>query len=209
MVKAEGQEPRSRRSEQRIIPAPVLSRGLEAISREMVNTVMKASRSCGDQEPRDMSCGLLTYGLLCVEDVVPVHVIALELTTADHRFFDDIKEGDAYINNCPYTGATHHADITVCVPVFCDGEPLFWALSRSHHADIGAPIPSTYLPQAATIYEEGVHLPCVRVQENRQERHHSHVPHQNPGRRYLVRRLSRPDRRLPDRRAAAQGAGPA
>ena len=82
------------------------------------------------------------------------------------RFFDDIEEGDAYINNCPYTGATHHADITVCVPVFCDGEPLFWALSRSHHADIGAPIPSTYLPQAATIYEEGVHLPCVRVQEN-------------------------------------------
>ena len=121
-----------------------------------------------------MSCGLLTYDhrLLCVEDVVPVHVIALELTTMPiTEFFDDIKEGDAYINNCPYTGATHHADITVCVPVFCGGEPLFWALSRSHHADIGAPIPSTYLPEAATIYEEGVHLPCVRVQENFKDKH--------------------------------------
>ena len=171
MAKAEGQEAPPRRSEQRIEPflLSVLSHRLEAISREMVNTVMKASRSAVIKNSRDMSCGLLTYDhrLLCVEDVVPVHVIALELTTMPiTEFFDDIKEGDAYINNCPYTGATHHADITVCVPVFCDGEPLFWALSRSHHADIGAPIPSTYLPQAATIYEEGVHLPCVRVQEN-------------------------------------------
>ena len=32
--------------------------------------------------------------------------------------------------------------------------------------DIGAPIPSTYLPEAATIYEEGAYLPCVRVQED-------------------------------------------
>ena len=96
-----------------------------------------------------------------------MHVTALELTTIPiTQFFDDVREGDAYLNNCPYTGATHHADITVCVPVFCDGEPMFWALSRSHHADIGAPIPSTYLPEAATIYEEGMHFPCVRIQED-------------------------------------------
>jgi N-methylhydantoinase B len=147
----------------------VLSHRLEAISREMVNTVMKASRSAVIKNSRDMSCGLLTYDhrLLCVEDVVPVHVSALELTTQPiTEFFDDIKEGDAYLNNCPFTGATHHADITVCVPVYCDGEPMFWALSRSHHADIGAPIPSTYLPEAATIYEEGMHFPCIRFQED-------------------------------------------
>lgn len=49
---------------------------------------------------------------------------------------------------------------------FFEGTPLFWTLSRSHHADIGAPEPSTYLPFAATIYQEGVHFPCVRIQEN-------------------------------------------
>lgn len=146
----------------------VLAHRLEAINREMINTVMKASRSAVIKNSRDMSCGLLTYDhrLLCVEDVVPVHVTALELTTRPiSEFFDDIREGDAFLNNCPYTGGTHHADITVCVPVFCGGEPLFWALSRSHHADIGAPIPTTYLPNAKTIYEEGMHFPCVRVQE--------------------------------------------
>ena len=52
------------------------------------------------------------------------------------------------------------------VPIFFEGELMFWALARSHHADMGAPLPTTYLPKAATIYEEGLNFPCVRVQED-------------------------------------------
>ena len=43
---------------------------------------------------------------------------------------------------------------------------VFWTLSRSHHADVGAPEPSTYLPYAAEVYQEGVHFPCVRTHRN-------------------------------------------
>lgn len=146
----------------------VLSSRLSAIVREMNATLMKSSRSAVIKNARDFSCGLLTYDhrLLSVEDCIPIHITALDLTTKPiTEFFDDIREGDAFINNCPYTGNTHHADMTLCVPVFCDGEPLFWTLARAHHADIGAPIPTTYLPEAKTIYEEGLHLPCVRIQE--------------------------------------------
>ena len=46
---------------------------------------------------------------------------------------------------------------------------MFWTLCRAHHADIGAPIPSTYLTEAATIYEEGLHFPCVRIQRERRD----------------------------------------
>ncbi|WP_183928156.1 hydantoinase B/oxoprolinase family protein [Rhizobium mongolense] len=52
------------------------------------------------------------------------------------------------------------------MPVFYEGEPLFWMIALSHHADTGAPVPSTYLPFAKTIFEEGIHFPCVRVAEN-------------------------------------------
>jgi N-methylhydantoinase B len=150
----------------------VLASRFEAIIREMTNTVMKASRSAVIKNARDMSCGLLTYDhrLVSVEEGIPIHITALDLTTKPiTQFFDDIEEGDAFLNNCPYTGGTHHADLTLCVPVFCDGEPMFWALSRSHHADVGAPIPSTYLPYARTIYEEGMHFPCVRIQRKHQD----------------------------------------
>jgi N-methylhydantoinase B len=147
----------------------VLSSRIQSIIREMTNTVMKASRSSVIKNGRDMSCGVLTYDsrLICVEEALPIHVTALELTTRPIvELFDDIAPGDAFLNNSPYYGGTHHADLTVCVPVFFAGEALFWTLSRSHHADIGAPEPTTYLPYAKSIYEEGVHFPCVRVQQH-------------------------------------------
>ena len=151
----------------------VLSRRIEAIIREMSNTVMRASRSAVITNARDMSCGILTYDhrLISVEEAMPIHVSALELTTRPiTALFDDVKEGDAFFNNSPYHGVTHHADMTLCVPVFAAGEPLFWVLSRSHHADVGAPEPTTYLPYAATLYQEGVHFPCVRIQEGREDK---------------------------------------
>ena len=148
----------------------VLSSRLEAIIREMSNTVMKASRSAVIKNARDMSCGLLTFDhrLVCVEEAMPIHVSALDLTTRPitELFGDDIAEGDAFFNNSPFLGVTHHADMTLCMPVFIEGEPLFWTLSRSHHADVGAPEPSTYLPYAAEVYQEGVHFPCVRTHRN-------------------------------------------
>ncbi|GAB2175620.1 hydantoinase B/oxoprolinase family protein [Dongia sp. agr-C8] len=151
----------------------VLSNRFESIIREMTNTVMKASRSSVIKNARDMSCGLLTYDhrLVSVEEALPIHVTGLELTTQPiTELFDDIREGDAFLNNSPFYGGTHHADLTLCVPVFCEGEPLFWTLARSHHADIGAPEPTTYLPYAGDIYMEGVHFPCVRVHQDYQEK---------------------------------------
>ncbi|EXL02434.1 hypothetical protein BG36_15060 [Aquamicrobium defluvii] len=58
----------------------------------------------------------------------------------------------------------------MAMPVFFEGEPLFWVVALSHHADTGAPVPSTYLPFAKNIFEEGLHFPCVRVAQNYQEK---------------------------------------
>ena len=190
----------------------VLSSRFGAILREMSNGVLRASKSGVIKIARDMSCAILTYDhrLVCIEECIPVHAAAIDLTTRPlTELFDDIEEGDAFLNNCPYTGVTHHADLTLCVPVFFDGKPLFWTVSRAHHADVGAPIPSTYLPYAKTIFEEGLHFPGVRVERGLQgnPRHHPHGQNQGAGARPLVRRLSGAGGRLPHRRAPDQGAG--
>jgi N-methylhydantoinase B len=151
----------------------VLSARLSAIVREMNSTLMRTSRSSLIKNSRDFSCGLLTYNhrLLTVEDCIPIHIAGLNLATEPlTELFDDIKPGDAFLNNSPFYGNTHHADMTLCVPVFAGSEPLFWTLSRAHHADIGAPIPSTYLPEAKNVFQEGIHLPCIRIQENGQDK---------------------------------------
>ena len=127
---SDGRSPQAKSAAFDPILLAVLSNRFESIIREMTNTVMKASRSSVIKNARDMSCGILTYDhrLVSVEEALPIHVTALELTTKPiTALFDDIKEGDAFLNNSPFYGGTHHADLTLCVPVFCEGEVLFQA----------------------------------------------------------------------------------
>ncbi len=151
----------------------VLKSRFEAIVREMTLVVMRASRSAVIKNARDFSCAILTYDhkLVSVEDALPIHVMSMDMATRPlTELFDDVAAGDIFLNNCPYTGGTHHADLIMAMPVFLDGEPLFWVVALSHHADTGAPVPSTYLPFAKNIFEEGMHFPCVRVAQNYQEK---------------------------------------
>ncbi|MEL4377380.1 hydantoinase B/oxoprolinase family protein [Brucella cytisi] len=151
----------------------VLKSRFEAVVREMTLVVMRASRSAVIKNARDFSCAILTYDhrLVSVEDALPIHVMSMDLATRPiTELFDDIKPGDIFFNNCPFTGGTHHADLIVAMPVFYRGKPLFWMMALSHHADTGAPTPSTYLPFAKNIFEEGMHWPCVRIAENYKEK---------------------------------------
>lgn len=151
----------------------VLKSRFESIVREMTLVVMKASRSAVIKNAKDLSCAILTYDhrLVTTEDALPIHVSSMDVATRPiTELFDDVKQGDIFLNNSPFTGATHHADLTMALPVFFEGEPLFWAVALSHHADTGAPEPSTYLPYAKSIFEEGMHWPCVRMAENYQEK---------------------------------------
>lgn len=162
-------------SERRVDPflMSVLKSRFEAIVREMTLVVMRASRSAVIKNARDFSCAILTYKheLVSVEDALPIHVMSMDMATRPlTELFDDVTQGDIFLNNCPYTGGTHHADLIMAMPVFYQGEPLFWVVALSHHADTGAPVPSTYLPFAKNIFEEGMHFPCVRVAQNYEEK---------------------------------------
>lgn len=151
----------------------VLKSRFEAIVREMTLVVMRASRSAVIKNARDFSCAILTYDhkLVSVEDALPIHVMSMDMATRPlTELFDDVAAGDIFLNNCPYTGGTHHADLIMAMPVFFEGEPLFWVVALSHHADTGAPVPSTYLPFAKNIFEEGLHFPCVRVAQDYKEK---------------------------------------
>ena len=151
----------------------VLKSRFEAIVREMSLVVQRASRSAVIKNARDFSCAILTYEheLVTVEDALPIHVMSMDMATRPvTELFNDIRQGDIYINNCPFTGGTHHADLIMMMPVYAGDEPLFWVVALSHHADTGAPVPSTYLPFAKNIFEEGLHFPCVRLAENYREK---------------------------------------
>jgi N-methylhydantoinase B len=150
----------------------VISNRLDTIVREMENTLLRTGRSAILNMARDFSCALVTGDnrLLATAEGLPVHVIGMEyLAEAMTDLHDDLAEGDAFLHNDPYLGNTHPADHTILVPVFFEGRHLFTAAAKAHQADCGNALPTTYMPFARDVYEEGsLVFPAVRIQRDYQ-----------------------------------------
>ena len=152
------------------VTVSVIANRVDAIVREMSNTLLRSGRSTVIASARDFSCTIVTADnrLLTATDGIPVHVFGSDIQTQSMcDLHDDIAEGDAFLHNDPYLGNTHAADLTILIPVFVDGEHLFNTCAKAHQADIGNSVPSTYHASARDVYEEGALIfPCVRVQRD-------------------------------------------
>ncbi|MBS1677005.1 MAG: hydantoinase B/oxoprolinase family protein [Actinobacteria bacterium] len=148
----------------------VLANRFEAIVREMTNTLFRTGRSAVLNMARDFSCSIVSADdqLLAAAEGLQVHVLGAGLQTASMReLHPDLARGDAFLHNDPYLGNTHTADFTLLVPVFHAGEHVFTACAKAHQADCGNAAPSTYMPYAADLYEEGgLNFPCVQIQRD-------------------------------------------
>jgi N-methylhydantoinase B len=151
----------------------VLANRFDAVVREMSNTLFRIGRSAILNTARDFSCSVVTADdrLLSAAEGLPVQVLAGGRQTECMReFHPDLAEGDAFLHNDPYLGNTHTADYTVIVPVFVEGTHLFTVCAKAHQADCGNSEPSTYMPFAKDVYQEGgLIFPCVRIQRGYQD----------------------------------------
>ncbi|MFA4927389.1 MAG: hydantoinase B/oxoprolinase family protein [Patulibacter sp.] len=150
--------------------AAVLANRFETIVREMTNTLFRAGRSSVLNMARDFSCCVVTADdeLLAAAEGLQVHVLGAGLqTTSMRELHPDMAPGDAYLHNDPYLGNTHTADHTLLVPVYAGGEHVFTVSAKAHQADCGNAQPTTYVPFARDLYEEGgLSFPCVRIQRD-------------------------------------------
>ena len=146
----------------------VMANRVDGVTRDMTNTIIRTTRSA-TLAARDLSTSICTaqHELFVAPEGLPVHVYGSGLLCeAMADLHPDFKEGDAFLHNDPYLGNTHAADHTILVPVFFEGEHVFTTCVKAHQADIGDAIPTTYMPKARDVYEEGALIfPCVKVQE--------------------------------------------
>lgn len=156
-----------------IVEMSVIANRLDGIVREMENTLLRAGRSAVLNMARDFSCSIITGDnrLLATAEGLPVHVIGSDkLGEAMTSIHPDLQDGDAFLHNDPYAGNTHAADHTLMVPVFFEGQHLFTTLAKAHQADIGNSQPTTYMPFAKDVYEEGALIfRATQVQRNRED----------------------------------------
>lgn len=149
----------------------IIANRIDGIVREMTNTLLRAARSAVISSARDFSCAICTADnqLLASAEGLPIHIFGSHMQTAamTELHGDDIREGDCYLHNDPYSGNSHAADHGFLVPVFVDGEHMFTTVAKAHQADIGNSLPTTYMAEAGDVYAEGALIfPAVRIQRD-------------------------------------------
>jgi len=140
-----------------------------SIAEQMGVSLQNTAYSVNIKERLDFSCAVFASDATLVANAphMPVHLGSMDraVETIIRENKGRIAPGDVYVINAPYNGGTHIPDITICTPVFDDGqrEILFWVASRGHHADIGGTAPGSMSPLAVTIEEEGIYIDNFKI----------------------------------------------
>jgi N-methylhydantoinase B len=173
------------------IELQILGSRLRAIAEEMGAVLIRSAFSANIKERRDCSTALFDEGgrLIAQAEHIPVHLGAMPDAVAAV-----IREGpgldDVFVLNDPYSGGTHLPDVTLV-----SRTELGFAVSRAHHADVGADEPGSMPAGSRRLSDEGVVIPPTRLEDDTLAE--------------LVSRMRNPEERLGDFRAqlAAQRLG--
>jgi N-methylhydantoinase B len=143
------------------IQLQVIGAGLRAVAEEMGALLVRSAFSANIKERRDCSTALFdAQGRMIVQaEHIPVHLGAMPEAVEAVRARDP-QPGGLYVLNDPYTGGTHLPDITIVSRVPCG-----FAVSRAHHADVGGMEPASLPAESRELYQEGVIVPPVRLDD--------------------------------------------
>ncbi len=142
---------------------------LEQLVDEMDATLFRAAFSPVIAEARDGSHGVYDVNGETVamgKQGLPVFIGAMSYATKAAIARADAdggpKDGDLYLLNDPYIGATHLNDIKIVKPIFRDGKLFCYLASVGHWLDVGGNVAGNYNPTASDIMQEGVRIPPVK-----------------------------------------------
>jgi N-methylhydantoinase B len=161
----------------------VIGSALVAVAEEMGAALIRSAFSSNIKERRDCSTALFDAGgrMIAQAEHIPVHLGAMPEAVAAVMARDPAP-GDVFAVNDPFTGGTHLPDITLV-----SRTEAGFAVSRAHHADVGGMEPSSLPAGSREIYQEGLVIPPVRLDDEVL--------------RLFVANMRNPDERLGDLRA--------
>ena len=79
---------------------------------------------------------------------------------------ETMQPGDVFLMNDTYLtegSIGHLPDLCSTVPVFHDGEVVAYIQAFGHHDDIGGRVPGSMPGTAATVFEEGLAVPPIKL----------------------------------------------
>ena len=76
-----------------------------------------------------------------------------------------IEDGDIFLTNDPWIGATHQSDVTVIAPIFWEGKLFCWVGNTLHQWDLGGTSPGGFNPMALDVFWESGCIPPIKIVE--------------------------------------------
>jgi N-methylhydantoinase B len=149
----------------------VLKGRLEQIADEMDATLFRSAFNPIIAEAHDASHGLydavsgdtLVQGKSGLPIFVGVMAFAVRAVIDKVKRDGGLRDGDVYLFNDPYDGGTHLSDFKLVRPYFRDGTLFCWLASVGHWHDVGGNVPGNYNPAATESFQEGMHIPPVKL----------------------------------------------
>lgn len=155
------------------ITLEVIKNGFDTIADEMALIVMRSAYSGVVRDAMDYSTAVcdakgqtLAQGL-----TTPLHLGSFfdAMQCLIEQFEGRIYQNDIFIFNDPYgSGGQHLPDIYIIKPVFIDDVLRGWATALAHHQDVGGIVPGSNALGSTEIYQEGLCLPILKLQERGQ-----------------------------------------
>jgi len=149
----------------------VISQGLIAAAREMGVKLVRSAYSTIIREAADASAALFDRdgNVVAQAELIPMQLGPMSeifRACAASCPVDQLKEGDFYITNDPYSGGQHLQDVFIYSPVFIDGELVGFAGTVAHHLDLGGGNPGL-TTEAVDVHAEGFIFPPLRYNYHR------------------------------------------
>jgi len=147
----------------------IIKNALVAIGEEMFLALKRTSMSPIIYEALDYGIGLTDARgqLISQGNGIPGFIGTLDgavRSVLDKFPLDEIRPGDMFITNDPYTGGgTHLSDVSMIMPVFHEGRLLAWTANKAHWTEVGGKDPGSFSADASEIYQEGLQFPTVRI----------------------------------------------
>jgi N-methylhydantoinase B len=145
----------------------VMSAALSGIAEEMGTALVRSASSPNIKERRDCSAALFDAGgrMVAQAEHIPVHLGAMPESVAA-VIARGPRPGDVFVLNDPFTGGSHLPDITLVSPLDVEGEIVGYACTRAHHSDVGGIVPGSMPAGSTSIWQEGLVVPPVRLDES-------------------------------------------
>lgn len=143
----------------------VIKNEIAAVTEEMTLTVYRTGRS-GMCKVGDFATAVCdSHGRIVGEGGSPYQMCVFidTMSSIFAAYARQLCPGDIIIANDPYAGISHMPDITLIAPVFWRERLIAFAISYSHHTDVGGRFAGGISSVCGESFEEGVRIPPLKL----------------------------------------------